>query len=49
MLNYFTEGCRQRLWRQAEKSVAILSAFGTPYPAANNLYPVVLSLAELLL
>lgn len=43
---YMTKACAGKDWRQA---AAILSAFGTPYPAGigSAMYPVLVSLADL--
>ncbi len=35
--------------KQAERAIVILSAFGTPYPDAPNLSPLILSLADIIL
>lgn len=45
---YFTKVALNPKGNKFEQSVAILIAFGTPYPPCNNLlYPVVLSIAQL--
>lgn len=49
VLNYFYKVATDAGGDKCKTAVAVLDAFAVPYPPSNNLYPVILSLANLLL